>query len=359
MYQVAEQQITTLYNDALGLLKQLISTPLFSKEESGTASIISSFFNAKNIRTDRLMNNVWAVNKHFDKAKPTILLNSHHDTVKPNSDYTNTPFLAFERDGKLFGLGSNDAGGCLVSLIATFLYFYDKKDLKYNVILAASAEEEISGINGIEALLPKLGNIDFAIVGEPTCMDMAIAEKGLMVLDCTALGASGHAAREEGDNAIYKALKDIQWFNSFTFPEISPLLGPVKMSVTVINAGTQHNVVPATCTFTVDVRINECYTHEQVLQIIQEHIACDVKPRSTRLRSTSIDVAHPIVKAGLGLGLKTYGSATMSDKALMPFSSVKIGPGDSARSHMADEFVFLDDIRQGIDIYIKLLNELL
>ena len=353
------QQLTALYTDAMGLLKELIATPSYSREEQESAAILRKFFSAKGISVNRYMNNVWVANKHFDADRPTILLNSHHDTVKPNKDYKHDPFVALERDGKLYGLGSNDAGGCLVSLAATFLYFYEQQGLKYNIIFAATAEEEVSGANGIEALLPQLGNISFGIVGEPTLMDMAVAEKGLMVLDCVAHGRSGHAAREEGENAIYKAMKDMAWFRDFVFPKVSDTLGPVKMSVTMVNAGTQHNVVPATCSFTVDVRLNECYTHEQALELIEQNVDCDVTARSMRLRSTSIAADHPIVKAGLALGLKPYGSATMSDKALMPFPALKIGPGDSARSHMADEYVFTDEISKGIDIYVQLLKAVL
>ena len=353
------QDTTLLYEDAVALLKQLIATPSFSKEENGTADIIFKFFEKRDIQAKRQNNNVWAVNKHFDSSKPSLLLNSHHDTVKPNKDYTNDPYDAFVNDSKLYGLGSNDAGGCFVSLIATFLFFYDRNDLKYNLIIAASAEEEISGINGISALLPTLGTIDCAIVGEPTLMQMAAAEKGLMVVDCVAHGSSGHAAREEGDNAIYKAMKDIAWFNSYQFPKVSPFLGPVKMTVTMINAGTQHNVVPAVCNFTVDIRINECYTHEELLTIIKEHVACEISPRSTRLRSTAIAGDHPLVLSGLSLGKEAYGSATLSDKALMPFPALKMGPGDSARSHMADEYIYLHEIKEGIDTYIQLLNNIL
>jgi len=359
MHQVALHDTDKLYNDAVSLLKQLISIPSYSKEENGTAETIGQFLQSKGVTTNRLVNNIWAINKHFNPSKPTILLNSHHDTVKPNKDYTNDPFSAIESEGKLFGLGSNDAGGCLVSLIATFLFFYERTDLAYNLLIAATAEEEISGANGIEKLLTVLPTIDCALVGEPTLMDMAVAEKGLMVLDCTAHGKSGHAAREEGENAIYKAINDIEWFRNYTFPKVSPLLGPVKMNVTVINAGTQHNVIPAVCAFVVDIRINDCYTHEELLAEIQQHVQCDVKARSTRLRSTSIDITHPIVKAGANLGLKPFGSATLSDKALMPFPAMKIGPGDSARSHTADEFIYLHEIKQGIDIYIQILNQVL
>jgi acetylornithine deacetylase len=348
-----------LYPEALQLLKRLVAMPSFSKEEDGTASIIEAFLSDKAIDCERHLNNVWARNKFFDPSKPTILLNSHHDTVKPNSNYTNDPFAPVERDGKLYGLGSNDAGGCLVSVIAAFLHFYDRDDLRYNIIIAATAEEEISGVNGVEALLPLLGNVDCAIVGEPTGMNMAVAEKGLLVIDCVAHGTPGHAARNEGDNAIYKAMEDVAWFQQFQFDKVSPLLGPVKMNVTMINAGSQHNVIPGTCSFTVDCRINECYTHEEVLQTIRENVASEVTPRSMRLRATGIALEHPLVAAGLRLDRTYYGSPTMSDKALMPFPALKMGPGDSARSHMADEYVFLNEIEEGIDIYIQLLNGLL
>ncbi len=352
------QDINKLYDDAIDLLKQLIATPSFSKEEDKTSDIIEAFLKSRNVGACRFLNNVWARNKYFDENNPTILLNTHHDTVKPNKGYTLNPFSPIEKDGKLFGLGSNDAGGCLVSLIATFLYFYEQKNLKYNIILAATAEEEISGKNGIEILLQHLPKIDFAIVGEPTQMNMAVAEKGLLVLDCTAHGKAGHAAREEGDNAIYKAIKDIEWFRTYRFDRVSDLLGPMKMSVTIINAGSQHNVIPSECKFVVDIRVNELYTFEEVLVIIKQNVQCDVQPRSIRLRSSSISSDHPIVKAGINLGRKYFGSPTTSDKALMPFPALKIGPGDSARSHTADEFIYVDEIREGIELYIQLLNEI-
>jgi acetylornithine deacetylase len=354
------KDVSILQADAIGLLKQLIATPSFSKEEDNSSALIKSFLETHGVRTEQFLYNIWAKNKHFDATKPTILLNSHHDTVKPNKGYTLDPFSPTEKDGKLFGLGSNDAGGSLVSLIATFLYFYDKEDLKYNLVLAATAEEEISGHNGIEILLPQLGKIDFAIVGEPTQMQMAIAEKGLMVLDCIATGKAGHAARNEGTNAIYKAISDIEWFNSFQFDKISDLLGPNKMSVTVIETDNKaHNVVPAQCKFVVDCRVNELYTFEEILDIIKSNVQSEVKPRSTRLRSSSISLEHPIVKAGSKLGRTYYGSPTTSDKALMNFPSLKIGPGDSARSHTADEFIYIDEIKEGIELYIQLLNEII
>lgn len=348
-----------LHEEAIELLKQLISIPSLSKEEKGTADAIQAFMEKKGITAKRHLNNVWAVNKYFDAAKPTILLNSHHDTVKANMSYTKDPHKPIVEDGKLYGLGSNDAGGALVSLLATLSHFYDRKNLTYNLIFAGTAEEEISGANGISALLPMLGKIDFAIVGEPTQMQLAIAEKGVIVLDCIVHGTPGHAAREEGVNAIYKAIPDIEWFKSYEFPKVSELLGPVKMSVTIIKAGSQHNVVPETCEFTVDVRVNECYTNEEVLEVIKKNVSCDVKARSLRLKASFIPENHPIVKAGKSLGLKTYGSPTISDRALMPFPSLKIGPGDSSRSHIADEFIYLQEIKDGIDIYIKMLDKLL
>ena len=354
---VMTKDISILQDQAIGLLKRLIATPSFSKEEDNSSMLIKNFLENNGIKTEQDLYNIWAKNKHFDKGKPTILLNSHHDTVRPNKGYTMDPFSPVEEDGKLFGLGSNDAGGSLVSLISTFLYFYDKENMKYNIILAATAEEEISGHNGIEALLPQLGEIDFGIVGEPTQMNMAVAEKGLMVLDCTATGRAGHAAREEGDNSIYKAIKDIEWFKNYKFDKASELLGPNKMSVTIINAGSQHNVVPSQCNFTVDIRVNELYDFDEVLSIIKQNVQCEVIPKSLRLRSTNIALDHPLIKAGIALNRTYYGSPTTSDKALMPFPALKMGPGDSARSHSADEFIFLDEIRNGIELYIQLLNK--
>lgn len=356
MNEYSQQQLCA---EALQLLKQLIAIPSFSKEEHGTAMLLQQFMQSHAINPNRLMNNIWAANKYYDATKPTLLLNSHHDTVKPNSAYSNNPFASIEAEGKLFGLGSNDAGGSLVSLLATFLFFYEKPGMKYNLIFAASAEEEISGANGIQALLPELGNIDAAIVGEPTMMQMAVAEKGLIVLDCETQGIAGHAARDEGENAIYKSLQDISWFQNYQFPKVSDTLGPVKMSLTMINAGTQHNVIPASCNFTVDVRVNECYTNEEIIAEVQKHISSHVVPRSMRLRSTSIDVNHDLVKAGKALGKNVFGSSTLSDKALMNFPALKVGPGDSARSHTADEFIYIHEIEEGIDIYIKMLNQIL
>lgn len=341
---------------ATHLLQQLIATPSFSKEEDKTATILEGFFAQYNIPAQRKGNNVWAKNKYFDANLPTILLNSHHDTVKPNPQYTRDPFLAEIADGKLYGLGSNDAGGPLVSLIATFLHFFDNRNMKYNLVLAASAEEEISGTGGIESIWELLPKIDFAIVGEPTLCNMAVAEKGLMVLDCIAHGKAGHAAREEGINAIYEAIKDIEWIQSYKFPKISKALGEIKMTVTIINAGKQHNVVPADCQYTVDVRVTDEYTLEEVLEVIKQNVKSEVKPRSLRMRSSGIAENHPLVNAAKSLGLELYGSPTTSDQALIPVPSVKIGPGDSARSHTADEFIYVEEIVKGIDIYIKLVS---
>ena len=357
---MSNDNLHTLQQSAIDLLKQLITIPSFSKEEDKTAEAICTYLQQYGIKAKRVKNNVYARNAYYDESKPTILLNSHHDTVKPNKNYTLDPFSPVEKDGKLFGLGSNDAGGPLVSLIATFLHFNQQKDLKFNIVLAASAEEEISGKEGIELVLPHLGTIDCAIVGEPTQMQMAVAERGLMVIDCTAHGKAGHAARNEGENSIYKAIKDIEWFHSYQFPKVSDLLGPVKMSVTVIETDNKaHNVVPAQCKFVVDTRVNELYTFEEVLEVIRDHVECEVSPRSTRLRSTSIALDHPLVKSGINLGRTYYGSPTTSDKALMPFQALKMGPGDSARSHTADEYIYIEEIKEGIALYIRLLEKIL
>ncbi len=346
-----------LYKNSIELLKQLIKTPAFSREEQQTADIIFNFFIQQGIAAERLGNNIICKNKFFDAAKATLLLNSHHDTVKPNPKYTLDPFDPIEQDGKLFGLGSNDAGGCLVALAAAFIYFYDKQDLKYNIIFVGSAEEEVSGSNGIEAVIPVLPAIDFAIVGEPTLLQMAVAERGLMVLDCVAHGKAGHAARNEGENAILKASKDIEWFHQYKFEKHSDLLGSSKMTVTVIETENKaHNVIPASCKFVVDVRLNELYSFDELLDEIRRNVTSDVTPRSTRLRSTSIALNHPVVKAGIAMGKTYYGSPTTSDKALMPFPALKMGPGNSARSHTADEFIYLEEIKNGIEDYIEMVE---
>lgn len=350
-------------DSAIELLQKMIQTPSFSREEEKVANLLENHFKSLGLEPRRHLNNVWLKNKYFDPNKETILLNSHLDTVKPSSAYTLDPFAATVKEGKLFGLGSNDAGGCVVSLFAAFMHFYNRQDLQCNLVFAATAEEEISGTNGIESLLPifntDVGTIMGALVGEPTGMQLAVAEKGLLVLDCATHGRSGHAAREEGDNAIYKALEDMIWFRDHRFNRVSSLLGPNKMSLTIVNAGSQHNVVPRECTFTVDVRLNELYDFDSVLNEIRSNVKCEVKPRSTRIKSTSISMEHPLVKAGLSLGRSHYGSPTTSDKALMPFPALKIGPGESARSHTADEFIYLNEINEGIDLYIALLEKVI
>ena len=352
--------ITRLQAEVIDLLKELISTPSFSKEEDQTAGILCRFFALRGIVHTRIGNNVYALNKYYDPSRPTVLLNSHHDTVRPNKGYTLDPFAPLEKDGRLYGLGSNDAGGALVALTGTFLYYYEQKDLKYNVAIAASAEEEISGKEGIELILPELKNIVFGIVGEPTQMQMAIAEKGLLVLDCIVTGQAGHAARNEGVNAIYMALKDVEWFSSFRFPRVSDLLGPVKMSVTVIQTENKaHNVVPPQCSFVADVRVNELYSFEDIMLEIKKHVKAAITPRSLRMRSSMIPVSHELVQAGLKMGRTYYGSPTTSDKALMPFPALKIGPGDSARSHTADEYIYVEEVRNGLSIYIQLLENVL
>ncbi len=351
-----QKSIEELYFDAVNLLKELIAIPSFSKEEDLTADCLEEFFSKKNIKTNRYLNNVWATNHHFDKDKKTLLLNSHHDTVKPNKGYTLNPFEPIEKDGKLFGLGSNDAGGPLVSLIATFVHFYNA-DIPFNIVFAGTAEEEISGKNGIEILLSHLPKIDCAIVGEPTLLNMAVAEKGLLVLDCVAHGKAGHAARNEGINALYIAMKDINWLSSIQFPRVSSLLDEVHIAVTSVNTENKtHNIVPSECKFLVDVRVNELYTFEEILTTIKENIKSEIQPRSIRLKSSFIKEDHPLVIAGTKMGISSYGSPTCSDMALMDFPSLKMGPGDSARSHSADEFIYKEEIKAAIETYIQLLK---
>ncbi len=359
-YNKMRHSIDILYKDSIGLLKELIAIPSFSGEEAATADCIEQFLQARQVQSNRYLNNVWATNLYFDTDKPTILLNSHHDTVKPNKAYTLDPFAPTENEEKLFGLGSNDAGGSLVSLLAVFMYYYSQKNLIYNIVYAATAEEEVSGKNGIEALLPQLPVIEFGIVGEPTQMQMAVAERGLLVLDAIAAGKPGHAARNEGDNALYKALRDIQWIESYQFDKKSEQLGPVKMTVTVIETENKaHNVVPSSCNFVIDVRVNECYSFEEIIKTIQSHLQSTIQPRSLRMKSSSIPLDHPLVMAGKKLGRSWYGSPTTSDKALMPFLTLKMGPGDSARSHSADEFIYLHEIKEGTELYIAILDQLI
>ncbi len=348
----------TYLDEAISLLQSLVQAESFSGAEDKTAIILSEFLDSKEIEYKRYGNNVVARNEHFDPTRETILLNSHHDTVKPNSGYTKDPFEPSIEDGKLFGLGSNDAGGSLVSLIQTFGHFYAEENLPYNIILAATAEEENSGPGGIESILDQLAPVSFAIVGEPTEMKMAVAEKGLLVLDCLSKGKSGHAARDLGVNAIYEAMQDIDWFKNYQFEEVSEYLGPVKMSVTMINSGYQHNVIPDTCSFVVDVRTTDAYSNEEVLETVKNNVRCEVSPRSTRLSPSSISTEMDIVKVAKKLGIEQFGSPTTSDQALMSFPSLKMGPGKSERSHTADEFIWLEEIESGIVGYIQLLEEL-
>lgn len=340
------------------LLQELISVPSVSRDEANAAQVIRRFLSESGLKFEISANNTWVRNKYWQDGLPVVLLNSHIDTVKPAGGYTRDPFSPDIEDGILYGLGSNDAGGALVTLLAVFIHFYENIDLSFNLIYAATAEEEISGANGLESILTELGPIDLAIVGEPTRMQMAIAEKGLMVLDCTAHGRSGHAAREEGENAIYKAISDIGRLRNYQFENVSDILGPVKLTVTMIDAGTQHNVVPDRCTFVVDVRTNEFYSNQQAFEILSELVESDVVPRSTRLNSSGIPVAHPLVQRGISLGLSYYGSPTTSDQAVIPYPSVKIGPGDSARSHTANEFILLSELESGFHIYVRLLSDL-
>ena len=342
----------------INLLKVLIATPSFSKEEEKAAQVIRTFLQNENIPFSLKENNTWAFCKNFGKGKPTLLLNSHIDTVRPAKGYSLDPFLPIEEGDKLFGLGSNDAGGSLVALLAAFIHFYERGDLPYNLVFAATAEEEISGRRGLEIVLPKIAPIEFAIVGEPTMMELAIAEKGLLVLDCYAHGKSGHAAREEGENALYKAIDDIQKLRNFKFEKISDVLGEAKVSVTQIDAGTQHNVIPDICHFVVDVRTNEHYSNKEAARIIDDLITSEVKPRSVRLNSSGISMQHPFAKLAASKHIRIYGSPTTSDQAIIPFLSVKMGPGDSARSHTADEYIFKSEIIAGIERYIELLEEL-
>ncbi len=353
-------QQNELAEKAIALLKNLIETPSLSSEETKTAALIENWFNYFSIPYTRTNNNVWAVNKHFINDKPTILLNSHHDTVSPNSAYTKDPFKAIEEDGKLYGLGSNDAGGCLVSLLATFIHFYDKENLNYNLVIVASTEEESSGPNGLNSMLKLIPKIDVAIVGEPTLMQLAIAEKGLVVCDAKVKGTPSHAAHPNHDNAIYNTVEVLQWFKDYQFEKQSDVLGPVKMTVTQINAGKQHNAVPAEVDLVIDIRVNDSYTNQEVVAILQKEAPCaSIRPRSLRLNSSSIPANHPLVEAGIALGRETYGSPTLSDQACLSCPSLKLGPGDSTRSHTADEYIYLAEIKEGIEIYIQLLEKIL
>lgn len=351
-----QQQLT---EKAIALLQELISIRSFSSEEDKTADAIEAWFKHFDIPFKREKNNVYAFNKHYDESKPLLLLNSHHDTVKPNSAYTKDPFCPHIEDGKLFGLGSNDAGGCLVSLIATFTHFYARENLSHNIVLVASGEEESSGPNGLNSMLPILPKIDVAIVGEPTLMNLAIAEKGLVVFEGKVSGTPSHAAHPNDNNAIYNSIEVLQWFKDYKFPKVSEVLGEVKLTVTQISGGSQHNVVPGHVDLVIDVRVNDCYSNKEIADILTAEAPCEVKPRSLRLNSSSINKDHPLVKSGLALGRSSYGSPTLSDQAALNCQSLKLGPGDSTRSHSADEFIYVAEIEEGIDLYIKILQAFL
>lgn len=348
-----------LSEKAIDLLQELITIPSFSTEEAQTAASIMNWLDNRNIPHRRSGNNIIAQNRYYDTAKPTLLLNSHHDTVQPNAGYTRDPFKAEIIDGRLYGLGSNDAGGPLVSLMAAFAYFYEEANLSHNLILVASGEEENSGPDGLRKVITEIPEIAVAIVGEPTLMQLAIAEKGLVVFDATVNGVSSHAAHNNDDNPIYKSIETLEWFKNFEFDQVSETLGPVKTTVTQIKAGSQHNVVPAQVDLVVDVRVNDKYTNQQVAEILEREAPCKIKARSLRHQSSSIDPDHPLVQAGVKLGRSTYGSPTLSDQAVLSCPSLKLGPGDSTRSHTADEFIYVEEINDGISIYIDMLEEFL
>jgi|TARA_B110000196_G_C21147088_1_gene667263 acetylornithine deacetylase len=348
-----------LITNAIKLLKDLITMESFSFNEDKSADRIENWFKSYDIDFIRKNNNIYAFNKCFDHSKPTILLNSHHDTVKPNKGYTNDPFESKVENGKLYGLGSNDAGGALVSLIAVFTYLYSKENLKYNLVILASAEEESSGNNGIASIIPLLPEIDFAIIGEPTLMKMAIAEKGLIVFDLKVKGTSSHAAHVNHDNPIINSIDILNWINNLHFEKKSNLLGTVKTTVTQINSGNQHNVVPSELILVLDVRVNECYTNKEIFELLKVSAPCEIKPRSLNLNSSFISIDHPIVKGGSIINIEKYGSPTLSDQSKINFPSIKIGPGDSTRSHTANEFIYLNEIKKAIPKYLDLLNTII
>lgn len=349
--------LNSSYTEAVALLKSLIAIPSISREEEAVCNFLEEYLKAKGFGPRRKNNNIYVLSKEFDAAKPILLLNAHLDTVKPGVGWLQDPYTPVEKGQRIYGLGSNDDGASLVCLLATFLLLQDTKQT-YNLIFLASAEEEISGKNGIESVLNELPVCSLVIVGEPTGMHPAVAEKGLMVLDCISRGVAGHAARNEGKNAIYKALPDIEWFQNYTFPKVSQMLGAVKTTVTQINAGTQHNVIPAECTFVVDVRSNDCYSNQELYELIKANVTCEVIPRSFRLNSSQISLEHPIVQKAIQLGRKPFGSPTLSDQALIPYPSVKIGPGESSRSHTSEEYICLDELKEAITIYTQLLDGL-
>ncbi len=351
-------RIEELQQEAIQLLQDLINTPSLSSEEDQTAAIIKQWLAKHGVSCQQQQNNVYAVNKHEDPSKPYLLLNSHHDTVLPNSGYTRDPYRAAIENGKLYGLGSNDAGGALVCLLATFVYFYEQEDMAYNLVVAATAEEETSGDHGLNSLLKTLPNIDTAIVGEPTQMHLAVAEKGLVVFDATISGTASHAAHPNEDNPIYKIGAVIDWFQQLKFDRVSDVLGPVKLTVTQVNAGKQHNAVPADVALVIDVRVNDLYTNQEIEAILQE-APCTIKARSLRLGSSSIPIEHALVQAGISAGRNTYGSPTLSDQAALSCHSLKLGPGDSLRSHTADEFIYVKEIEEAIPLYISILKQAL
>lgn len=342
-------------DDAVALLMRLIATPSVSRDEGGAADVMEAELRRCGIEYTREGNNLWTTDPQYDERRTTLLLNAHIDTVKPVESWTRNPYSPTLEGDTLYGLGSNDCGGGLTALLQVYRALKDRPR-PYNLIYLASAEEEVSGVDGIRRVLPLLPRIDVAIVGEPTAMQPAIAEKGLMVLDITAHGRSGHAARNEGVNAIYEALDDLCWIRSHRFDRVSRFLGPTKMQATVVNAGTQHNVVPDECKIVVDVRTNELYTNEEVFDIISSHCKSECRARSFRLHSSRIDLNHPLVERCVALGLQPFGSPTLSDQALMPFASLKLGPGQSARSHSADEYIKVSEIEHAIGLYLRLLE---
>lgn len=352
--------LKTQIDSAVGLLQSLIETQSFSSEEDGTALLIINWLEEKGITLSRKRNNIYAFNKHYDASKPLLLLNSHHDTVKPNKGYTRDPYNAEIKDGKLYGLGSNDAGASLVGLLTAFVHFYEREGMSHNIVIVASAEEESSGPNGLNSMLEHLPEIDVAIVGEPTLMNLAIAEKGLVVFDAVVKGTAGHAAHIKENMAIYNVIETLQWFKNITFDKVSDTLGATKVTVTQINAGSQHNVVPSQVELVIDVRVNEHYSNQEIADYMVANVPCDtIQPRSLRLNSSRIPKEHKLVQAGIALGRETYGSPTLSDQACLSCPSLKLGIGDSTRSHMADEFVYVHEIEQGITLYIELLEKFL
>ena len=350
------QQLT---QEAIGLLDRLIATPSVSRDEAATADIIEAFLKAHvKGKVKRIYNNVYVRTPLWDDARPTLLMNSHHDTVKPSASYTRNPYEPTHEEGRIYGLGSNDAGASVVSLIAAYRYM-EMQELPYNMLLAISAEEEVMGEHGMRALLPELGKVDMALVGEPTGMQAAVGERGLVVMDCTAHGVRGHAARNEGVNALYKAMEDIERIRGYRFERTSPLLGDIKMTVTQISAGTQHNVIPDECRFVIDIRTTDAYSNEDTVAIVQQLLESDAKERSTRVHASAIYAEHPLVKAATAIGRETFVSPTTSDMALMHgIPSLKMGVGQSARSHGADEYVMESEIEEGIKVYIEFLREL-